>query len=634
MAGPWEKYASQDSPKPWEKYASAAKAQASGDSSPDLSSASDADKVAFQKQQIDNMNESGDASNNALFNTLTMGHLPQIKAKAKQIFSGQGIANDQNYVDLRDQEIANQKALAEKYPGANREGTAVGFIAPMLATGGTSAAPEALAEGVPAIGGQVAAQAAKQGALTAVAKGAGTGAAMGAAQNPGDTQGVVDPLQLEARAKNAGVGAAFGGTIGLAANKLPDVADKVSGFANSQAFKATGAMLKDYRKAYANDSIEATGKFALDHGLVQAGDTFEHVADKATALRNQTGDELGKGYDAAAQILPKLGPEATAKVDAAGFNPVRDKAAILSQVKNELGYSFKGKQALQSVSDYLDQLAEHHGDTTLDPKTTNQIKTALDQSAINWERNPLAREPDSEAALKTLRGVLNDKVGNQIQTIGDVVGNPEAAKNLSDLNSKYGMASKIARTAGDRANREGANRAMSLTDTISGVGGAGVGAVLGGWGGAEVGGAAASMANKAARKYGPAMSASVANKIGQVLEASPELSALQSNPGAYKAVTGSPGSVAERAANTSVANNDSNPPPTKGPEKWASDGFDKLMSHSAADPSSQAALEQMKSEMIKDPKMKDLLIQASDFKPGSKGMENILAKIKAAKEQK
>lgn len=74
--------------------------------------------------------------------------------------------------------------------------------------------------------------------------------------------------------------------------------------------------------------------------------------------------------------------------------------------------------------------------------------------------------------------------------------------------------------------------------------------------------------------------------------------------------------------------------PKKGKDKWASDGLQKLLDHSA-DEKVKSKLNENKGAMLKDPKTKDLLIQASDLKPGTKSMDAIMTKIKerVAKEQ-
>lgn len=67
--------------------------------------------------------------------------------------------------------------------------------------------------------------------------------------------------------------------------------------------------------------------------------------------------------------------------------------------------------------------------------------------------------------------------------------------------------------------------------------------------------------------------------------------------------------------------------PEKGPDKWASDGVKKLQEH---DPSSGISDPETISRLKKSKKGKDLLIQASDLKPGTKAMDNVLRKIKEA----
>lgn len=66
--------------------------------------------------------------------------------------------------------------------------------------------------------------------------------------------------------------------------------------------------------------------------------------------------------------------------------------------------------------------------------------------------------------------------------------------------------------------------------------------------------------------------------------------------------------------------------PTKGPDKWANDGVNNLIQHTD-DKNIQNQINQNKSSLLNDPKAKDLLIAASDLKPGTKAMDGIMAKI-------
>lgn len=567
--------------------------------------------------------ESGDAFNNSLLDQLAMGHLPQIKAKLGQMFSGEGISNDNIYVNRRDAAIASQQDLAERYPVENIQGKVAGFVAPMLATGGGSALEEAPA----------AAQVVKQGLAKALAKGAAKGAAvggtMGMAQNPGDTAGVVDPLQIGQRVDNAKTGALVGAAIGAPLNAVPNAAEYLSGSAEKKALKGAGAMLKDFRKAYATDSIEDTGRFILDHKLVAPGDTYESTAAKALALRDSAGKELGKHYDSATEAIEKIGPEAKEKVEAAGFNPVRDKQMILDSAKKELGYSYGRKNALNGLSSYLDELISEHGDRVLNPSETNGIKTALDQSAINYERNPLLKEPDAETALKSFRGALSKKVSGQIQAVGDATGDKEAAQRLADLNSRYGMASKVSRMAGDKSQRDAANAAFGLKEYAGAEIGGELGEAIGGKPGRIVGTVAGGAIGHVGRKLGPSLSASATDAAANALEKTGNPSLWrQASPAVYGAVASRDNSgdfEAPPGSRQDVSPAKSQPsPPLKGPVAWANTGLNNLIDHSG-----DKSLADQKEALMSNPKAKNLLIAASDLKPGSKAMEQILSKLKS-----
>jgi len=73
--------------------------------------------------------------------------------------------------------------------------------------------------------------------------------------------------------------------------------------------------------------------------------------------------------------------------------------------------------------------------------------------------------------------------------------------------------------------------------------------------------------------------------------------------------------------------------PTKGPKKWANDGLQNLIDH-ANDPKEKQTLQSQKGAMIDDPKLRDLLVQASDLKPGSKAMDNLMSKVKSRLDDK
>lgn len=66
--------------------------------------------------------------------------------------------------------------------------------------------------------------------------------------------------------------------------------------------------------------------------------------------------------------------------------------------------------------------------------------------------------------------------------------------------------------------------------------------------------------------------------------------------------------------------------PTKGPDKWANDGAKNIIEHDSSTFSDPSVIEQI----MNTKKGKDLLIRASDLKPGTKAMDNLVEKIKSA----
>lgn len=67
--------------------------------------------------------------------------------------------------------------------------------------------------------------------------------------------------------------------------------------------------------------------------------------------------------------------------------------------------------------------------------------------------------------------------------------------------------------------------------------------------------------------------------------------------------------------------------PTKGPAKWQADGLKNLQDHVKTD-DDRAIIENSRSKLMATQKGRDLLVQASDLKPGSRAMDNLVGRIK------
>lgn len=63
-----------------------------------------------------------------------------------------------------------------------------------------------------------------------------------------------------------------------------------------------------------------------------------------------------------------------------------------------------------------------------------------------------------------------------------------------------------------------------------------------------------------------------------------------------------------------------------GIDKWALDGFHNLRNHVGDD--DRKVLDMAKDKMLLDPKMKNLLVTASNYEPGSKPLDDIIGHLK------
>lgn len=466
-------------------------------------------------------------------NAASYGYIPHLQALAEPVTDAIGNAYNRitgsgpsdvgsrpgeapyNYVKSRDKNINRLNQEEEQNPKSALAGKVGGSVVSALATP------------LPVVG-------AGKGLLSLGAHGAAYGAAQGAVSNPGDTEGKLDPYQLSDRAVNTAKGTAIGGVAGVSSglvgkglNALAQSGESASKFAQEKAIKASGGMLRDFRSMGARGQIEPVGQFALDHGLVQAGDTVEDVANKSEQFNKKAGDQLKGIYDQAhSEALANAKPEDIEKINSVGFNPAKDKDAILDSIKQSMGKDVDKKSAINHVSNYLDTLIEEHGDRPFTPKEAQEVKTAMDQK-INYSRNPLSSEPAAEKGFSAARKFISQKIDQDIDTIGHATGQNDLLEQLKGANADYGRSAQLKSMAHDRVARENANRSFGLTDTIAGsaggiIGGA-AGQALGGndgkhiGEGALLGGLVAGGANKLGRTYGPAIQASMANKTAPVL---------------------------------------------------------------------------------------------------------------------
>lgn len=428
-------------------------------------------------------------------NALTLGYLPQIEA-------GVGAAMGDDYLSARDANVKRLAAQQEEHPAPSLAGTIGGGLL------------NAYLMPVPTVFKGA-------GMLSKVAQGALTGGLMGAAVNPGDKEGVIDPVQGNERMDNAESGAAFGAKIAGGAalgQKAAGMLGKIRPGAQGAAFKSSGAMLKDFRVAAGKDQIGDIGQFMLDKGIVEAGDTYETVAQKAKAVNADAGRRLDEVYSKAAKGPPAPG---------VGLDIARDKDAILKAASDDLGNAEGKGSALKRLGTYLDERLAELGSGVLSPRAANDIKTAVDQT-VNYSRNPLSKEPTAETAFSAARKLIAGKIEKQVEAAGKALGDPKLAAALKEANRDYGFSKQIGNIASDRLNRVSANNAFGLSDRIAGGAGAAAAATISAASGdhdpAHMGGAAlgagllAAGGNHLAQKYGNSVMAAGLNRAAPMAE--------------------------------------------------------------------------------------------------------------------
>lgn len=279
-------------------------------------------------------------------NMATLGYLPQLQAATKPAIYGilnkiYGTKIDPgSYVESRDENIRRLQQEEEENPNAALAGKITGGV------GGAAALP------LPKLAGLGA------GIMGHIARGGVYGAATGALSNPGDTEGVVNPVQGLERTGNAisgaGIGAATGGVVGLGEKVfrgLKNSPQSARQFAEEKAFKGSGAMLRDMRTAEERDQVRELGRFMLDKGLIKPGDTFDDVAQKATRLNEDAGSRLDRVYSEAGK---------STQGRTFGFSPTADKQSVLSEADKALGMHVDRKSAINKLAAYFDDLAEKY----------------------------------------------------------------------------------------------------------------------------------------------------------------------------------------------------------------------------------------------------------------------------------
>ncbi len=261
--------------------------------------------------------------------------------------------------------------------------------------------------------------------------------------------------------------------------------------AEEQAFKATGAKIADYQKLGKTserqaERVSGIGRRLIDEGIVTPFASKAEMAERVTAKVKSVGEELGSLRGEIEATGAKMDTKVFAdRVAEEVFNPLN----ALPGTKSEAG----------AVYQYVKEFAELGGDR-IDLKTAHEFRVKLDEK-LKFDK--LSAGATTEA-LRQVRTILEDEITKESTRIAETIERPGFAQQYATAKAAYSDLKTVQKILGKETAREGANRAISLTDTIAG---ATAFATMGPLGLLAAG------ANKAMREYGNTLGATVLDRV-------------------------------------------------------------------------------------------------------------------------
>lgn len=478
------------------------------DSSPDFISDEDMEKMESKKgpSPLQTFGEQTAQS-------ITLGYLPQLTGLAGKAAKTVGLIQDPyenivmakgaqekkpslDYTALRDETIASLEESAKQNPRAALAGSIGGALATAPIAGAALGGAKA-ATGLGRLG-----QAAKAGGI------------MGLIQNPGDIEGEIAPVQAAERLKGGAIGGLLGGAgqaagegIAAGARAIKGSGEALKKLGQEKAFKATGAMLKDFREAAGKNRIGELGDYLLEKKLVKPGANFESIAQGSAKLKEQAGKTIGDVYK-------KVGEATKVTIDKDKLYGGLIDAVSDPKVRPKVNVDAYDNAMTKIMDDVVGRL-----DIT-DVRNVNDAIGDIDD-LINYSKR--ANElPAVQQGYTKIRNELRKIVNKHVDEVADSLGDSKLGEKLRSANKEYQNATQINKISSDRVLREEANRFLSPSDYgVAGIGSLS-GSLLGGVQGAALG-AGAGLLNKGARLYGNPLLAKGAVTAGGLLEKAPGL---------------------------------------------------------------------------------------------------------------
>lgn len=376
-------------------------------------------------------------------------------------------------------------------------------------------------------------------------------AGAGAAYAAGDTRANDAEGMLKDAATGALVSAPVGGAAAGALRPVPPVAaettaestsalaPKVAEWAHRKAgernIKAAGGIQSDIaraRKQIGRERLTDIGAEFNDYGLTSALSTPDKTFERATALQQEAGREMGsvlKSADAVPEAATNIGA-LIRRVKTEILTPLQQNPHTASSPHADHGMG--GGSAADQMTGLLEKYLAIYGNKPLTPSVLHEMRTNISQDLYGLRGN---RDPWASAykdALHDFRGVVSDEIAQGIERAKLDTAPWRAA------NRKYEVAARAEEFADKGMDRAHGNNWISPTEFLAGLAGAGMGSSRGG-AGLTLGGVALAGGTALARRHGSGIAGSALSKLSKVAGSSAaDLPGVQAAEAAAPAVTG------------------------------------------------------------------------------------------------
>lgn len=303
-------------------------------------------------------------------------------------------------------------------------------------------------------------------------------------------------------AAEGGAGAAIENAAAKDANPLARAAEtegnSLSRAAERQAFMSTGAKKGDWRRLGGTaeeitGTAEQYGRRMLDEGIVTPGASQATIARRASEKLEEAGREIG----AIRKTLEKSTLRPSLPTIAERFQ--QEVAAPLSAMP-------LGEREIAPAAEFLEAMVAKGGESPSFDTIWKYRRKLDDMLAGEYAKIPGSPSKAGADAMMQLRGIIKSEYEAAAERAAVDLGDDVATK-LRLANAKYGELADITKIATKEAAGAAANRAISLSDNMWGMGGF---VALG------PKGLALAAANKVMREYGNQVAATALNRVSKV----------------------------------------------------------------------------------------------------------------------